>query len=82
MLRAVLETTHKELSDTEIARRVAAGDEDAFHFLMRRHNQTLYRTARSILRDDAEAGDAIRESYLPAYRALSTFWGDARLSSR
>ncbi|MEO8384783.1 MAG: RNA polymerase sigma factor [Betaproteobacteria bacterium] len=81
MLQAVLETAHKGLSDAEIARRVATGDEDAFHLLMRRHNQTLYRTARSILKDDAEAEDAVQESYLLAYRAMGTFRGDAKLST-
>lgn len=81
MLQSVLETAHKGLSDVEIARRVATGDADAFHLLMRRHNQTLYRTARSILRDDAEAEDAVQESYLLAYRAMGTFRGDAKLST-
>ncbi len=81
MLRAVLETTYKQLSDVEIARRVATGDTNALHFLMRRYNQTLYRTARSILRDDAEAEDAVQESYLLAYRAMDTFRGDAKLST-
>ena len=32
----------------------------AFALLMRRHNRTLYRTARAILRDDAAAEDALR----------------------
>jgi len=81
MLRAALETAHKGFSDVEIAQRVADGDEDAFHFLMRRHNQTLYRTARSILKDDAEAEDAVQESYLLAYRAMGSFRGDAKLST-
>jgi len=35
--------------------RIKAGDRAAFVALMRRHNQLLYRTARSVLRDDAEA---------------------------
>jgi RNA polymerase sigma-70 factor (ECF subfamily) len=48
---------------------------------MRRHNRTLFRTARAILRDDAEAEDALQEAYLQAYRALGTFRGDARLST-
>jgi RNA polymerase sigma-70 factor (ECF subfamily) len=48
---------------------------------MRRHNRTLFRTARAILRDDAEAEDAVQEAYLQAYRALGTFRGDARLST-
>jgi RNA polymerase sigma-70 factor (ECF subfamily) len=81
MLQALLETAHKGLSDAEIARRVARGDEDAFHLLMRRYNQTLYRAARSILRDDAEAEDAVQEAYLLAYRAMGSFRGDAKLST-
>ncbi len=69
------------LSDTELARRVAARDRDAFAVLMRRHNQILYRTARSILKDDAEAEDAVQDAYLRAYRAIGEFRGDAKLST-
>jgi len=71
----------KDLSDTEIARRIAAGDRNAFELLMRRYNQTLYRTARSILRDDAEAEDAVQEAYILAYRAIGAFRGEAKLST-
>ena len=48
---------------------------------MRRYNQKLYRTARSILKDDAEAEDAVQEAYLIAYRSLAGFRGDATLST-
>lgn len=81
MLQAMLETAHHGMTDIEIAQRIALGDEDAFHLLMRRHNQTLYRTARSILKDDAEAEDAVQESYLLAFRAIGNFRGDAKLST-
>ncbi len=69
------------LSDLELVREITAGDEAAFTFLMRRHNQGLYRTARSILRDDTEAEDAVQEAYLLAYKALPGFRGDAKLST-
>ena len=69
------------LSDAELAQRVAARDRDAFAVLMRRHNQTLYRTARSILKNDAEAEDAVQDAYLRAYRAIGEFRGDAKLST-
>lgn len=69
------------LSDADLARQVASGDEAAFRVMMRRHNQTLFRTARSILRDDAEAEDAVQESYLRAYRAMGSFRGDAKLAT-
>jgi RNA polymerase sigma-70 factor (ECF subfamily) len=48
---------------------------------MRRHNRTLFRTARAILRDDAEAEDAVQEAYIQAYRALATFRGEAKFST-
>ena len=71
----------KDLPDVEMARRIGAGDRDALRQLMRRYNQTLYRTARSILKDDAEAEDAVQEAYILAYRAMGGFRGDAKLST-
>jgi RNA polymerase sigma-70 factor (ECF subfamily) len=69
------------LDDAELARRVGCRDERAFELLMRRHNQMLYRIARSILRDDAEAEDAVQDAYLAAFRNISGFRGGARLST-
>lgn len=76
-----LEGLHTGLSDAEIARRIGAGDELALQFMMRRYNQTLHRTARSILKDDAEAEDAVQEAYFLAYRSIGSYRGDARLST-
>ncbi len=76
-----VEATGKDMPDTEIAPRIALGDADAFELLMRRCNRTLYRTARSILKDDAEAEDAVQEAYMLAYRAIGSFRGDAKLST-
>lgn len=70
-----------ELPDLELARRVAADDWGALRTLMRRHNQMLYRTARSILKDDAEAEDAVQDAYLRAYQAMGDFRGEAKLST-
>jgi RNA polymerase sigma-70 factor (ECF subfamily) len=67
--------------DAELAQRIGAGDQRAFELLMRRHNQLLFRTARSILRDDAEAEDAVQDAYLLAWRAIGKYRGDAKLST-
>lgn len=48
---------------------------------VRLHHRTLYRTARAILRDDAEAEDAVQEACLQAYRAIGTFRGVSQLST-
>jgi RNA polymerase sigma-70 factor (ECF subfamily) len=53
----------------------------ALETLMRLHNRTLYRTARAIVRDDAEAEDVVQEAYIQGYRALSTFRGESKLST-
>jgi len=64
-----------------VVERAARGEHQAFAELMRRHNQRLFRTARAILRDDAEAEDALQEAYVQAYRALPGFRGEAQLST-
>jgi len=48
---------------------------------MRLHNRPMYRTARAILRDDAEAEDAVQEAYLRAFAALGEFRGESKLST-
>jgi RNA polymerase sigma-70 factor (ECF subfamily) len=71
----------RDIGDAELASRVAAGEEPAIRLMMRRHNQALFRTARSILREDAEAEDAVQEAYMKAIAAMATFRSDARLST-
>jgi RNA polymerase sigma-70 factor (ECF subfamily) len=67
--------------DAELAERAAGGDNRAFEAIMRRHNRLLFRTARSILRSDAESEDAVQEAYLRAWRALASFRADSKLST-
>ncbi len=67
--------------DTGLARRIAERDERAFEAVMRAHNRLLYRLARSILKDDAEAEDAVQEAYFAAYRNIGSFRGSAKLST-
>src|SRR5258706_2976330 len=69
------------MPDAELVRRIVAGEEAAFRLLMKRHKQALYRTARSILRDDAEAEDALPDAYPPAFRPMDPFPGGAKLST-
>lgn len=72
---------YSELSDADLAQCIVSRDQRAFASLMRRHNQSLYRTARSILRDDADAEDAVQDAYLLAYRGMNGFRADAKLST-
>jgi len=71
----------KELDDASLASRVCAGDTAAFELLMRRYNQRLYRLARSMLRDAADAEEAVQDAYLAAYQSLGAFRGEASLAT-
>jgi|SRR5262245_18919178 len=73
--------TATTLTDAALVSRLVAGDADAFRQLMRRHNRMLFRTARAILKDDAEAEDVLQEAYLLAYRSIGAFRGDSKLST-
>jgi RNA polymerase sigma-70 factor (ECF subfamily) len=81
--RALLGQDAKDLpvSDEEVVRRVRAGETGLFEVVMRRYNQRLYRVARAILRDDAEAEDVTQQAYVNAYRHLDQFANQAMFST-
>src|SRR5437868_15457508 len=70
-----------ELADEEVVHRVLAGETALFEILMRRYNQRLYRVARAILREDAEAEDVMQDAYVRAYQHLGQFDGRAKFST-
>ena len=67
--------------DQALVALACAGDAGAFETIMRRHNRLLFRTARSVLRNDAESEDAVQEAYFKAWRALPGFRAEAKLST-
>ncbi|MBL9014173.1 MAG: sigma-70 family RNA polymerase sigma factor [Myxococcales bacterium] len=64
-------------SDAEVIADVLAGDRRRFAVLVQRHNQTLFRTCRAVLRDDHDAEDAVQSAWLSAFRALDRFRADS-----
>ena len=70
-----------ETDETELIARARRKDGTAVALIIRQHNQRLYRIARSILRDDAEAEDALQEAYIRAFTSLDSFRGEARLGT-
>jgi RNA polymerase sigma-70 factor (ECF subfamily) len=76
-----LDRLSSQLSDSDVIRRVIAGEKELFEILMRRHNQTLYRVIRGYLRDDEEIRDAMQNAYTKAFDKLFQFQGNAAFST-
>jgi RNA polymerase sigma-70 factor (ECF subfamily) len=73
--------TSPSLTDGDVVRRVLAGEVELFEVLVRRHDGRAYRAARSILRDETEAEDAVQAAWLHAYQHLREFAGAAAFST-
>ncbi|MCZ2104994.1 MAG: RNA polymerase sigma factor [Burkholderiales bacterium] len=73
-----IQTVH---TDDELIALAREGHRHAFEGIMRRYNQLLFRTARSILKIDGEAEEAVQDAYLRAWRAMDTFRADSKLST-
>lgn len=69
------------LTDEDVVERVLAGETAWFEVIMRRYNQRLFRTARSIVHDADEAEDIIQDAYVRAYQHLRQFAGRAKFST-
>lgn len=57
------------------------GGENAIRLLIQRNNQRLFRVARGVLRNDAEAEDVVQETYVRAFTSLASFRGEAKFST-
>src|SRR5262245_47762234 len=67
----------ESLSDQELVALARQRDEAAVRTITKRYNRRLFRIARSILRNDAEAEDVVQETYVRAFTGLDMFRGDA-----
>lgn len=72
---------HDTLDDDGLVRLARKGDEQAVRVLVQRHNQLLFRLARSVVRDPHEAEDVVQAAYVRAFTNLDGFRGEARLST-
>ena len=68
----------KKTDDLELVARTRAGDRTAFDELVNRHAAKIFRLARHITRNDAEAEDVLQDAFYKAYTRLGQFHADAQ----
>ncbi|PQA89748.1 RNA polymerase sigma factor [Hyphococcus luteus] len=75
-------TALEPLTNYDLVQRVLReSDAAAFELIMRRHNQHLYRLARSILKNPTDAEDVVQETYVTAFQKLESFRGPGGFSA-
>jgi RNA polymerase sigma-70 factor (ECF subfamily) len=67
--------------EQDVIARACRGDQAAVRIIVRQNNRRLFRVARSILKDDWEAEDAVQEAYVRGFSRLSEFEGRSSLST-
>jgi RNA polymerase sigma-70 factor (ECF subfamily) len=74
-------TSYDLASEAELVAAARAREPGAFQAIMRNNNRRLYRVARAVLGDDAEAEDVVQEAYLKAFQNLASFRGESSLTT-
>jgi RNA polymerase sigma-70 factor (ECF subfamily) len=67
--------------DAAAVARASGGDTEAFRALVERHSRSVYRLAFRITGNCQDAEDVVQETFLRAYRQLSTFEARARFGT-
>ena len=80
-MRAEAGLDYERLDDAALAARLAARDPLAVRLITARNNQRLYRAAWSILKNRAEAEDAVQSAYLRAFAGIDGFEARSSLST-
>ena len=68
-------------SEKGFVERLRKGDEAAFEELVRTRGGALLAVARRFLRNEEDARDAVQEAFVQAFRGISSFEEQARLST-
>lgn len=62
-----------KVEESEIVKRILAGEKEFYEIFVRRNNQKLYRVIRSYIKDEAEIEDIMQDSYIQAFTSLHQF---------
>lgn len=59
------------MDESEVIARVLAGEREAFHVLLQRHNAPVFATLRRLLAQREDAREVLQETWLRAYQNLA-----------
>lgn len=72
---------YKELADEQLVELASGPEPEAFGEIVRRWDRKIFALCFGMLGREDEARDAAQEAFIAAYRGISKFRGDAKVSS-
>lgn len=69
------DATAPEVDELTAIKEVRRGSAEFFEVLIQRYNQRLFRLARGVLKNDADAEEVVQEAYIQAYLKLDQYSG-------
>lgn len=69
------------MDDSVLVERFRQGDRTAAQVIIQRHNRMLWRIARGIVHDDADAEEAVQNAYVRALKSIGDFRGQSSLAT-
>jgi RNA polymerase sigma-70 factor, ECF subfamily len=70
-----------KLNGERLVERLKAGDAEAFETLVRLYGSHMLATAHRILGNEHDASDAVQQAFLSAFKSITSFNGQAQLST-
>jgi RNA polymerase sigma-70 factor, ECF subfamily len=68
-------------ADFDLVRRAVAGEKEAFEQIYWRHHRRVFLICSKIIKDPSASEDLTQEVFVKLFRKMSTFRGEARLST-
>lgn len=69
------------MNDAELVQQVLSGNENAFRFLVAKHERLVLHVAGRVIQSQDDVKDVCQEVFIKVFRKLKHFRGDSRLST-
>jgi RNA polymerase sigma-70 factor, ECF subfamily len=71
----------KQNDEVALIAAILAGDSQLYHELVRPYERTVYMTALSLMKNEADAEEIAQEAFLKAFRKISTFRAESKFGT-
>jgi RNA polymerase sigma-70 factor, ECF subfamily len=71
----------KQNDEAALIAAILAGDSQLYHELIRPYERTVYMTALSLMKNEADAEEISQEAFLKAFRKISTFRAESKFGT-